>query len=283
MSEIAWNRYGKAAIRLVKVERDSRHRGADHVFDLTIDVQLEGDFESVYAGDNRLCIATDTMKNTVYALARQDRIGSVEAFATRVADHFAGRPAVTGVRVSATEQPWAHVSEDGGAAAHAFVQSGGERWTASVWRTAESTIVTSGLANLVVMKTADSAFAGFARDAYTTLRDTDDRLLATAIAAEWTYRPGPVDFSGRRRVRSALLAAFASHKSRSVQHTLAAMGEAALGAMEEIAEITLRLPNRHHLLVDLAPFGLENPNEVFVATDAPFGLIEATIRRTALG
>ena len=140
--------------------------------------------------------------------------------------------------------------------------------------------IVSGLANLVVLKTADSAFAGFPRDEYTTLPDTDDRIMATSIHAAWTYRRGSIDFSVRAAVRRALLETFAAHVSRSVQHTLYAMGEAVLSACPDVMDITLSLPNRHHLLVDLKPFGLDNPNEIFVATDQPFGLIEATIRRT---
>src|SRR5262249_9022858 len=125
----------------------------------------------------------------------------------------------------------------------------------------------------------DSAFSGFPRDEYTTLRDTDDRILATSITATWTYRPDAEDFAARETIRDALLETFAEHVSKSVQQTLYAMGEAALAAAPDIADITLTLPNRHHLLVDLKPFGLENPNEVFVATDQPFGLIEATVTR----
>ena len=135
------------------------------------------------------------------------------------------------------------------------------------------------MTNLVVLKTTDSAFAGFPRDEFTTLPETDDRVLATSVTAAWTYRPGASDFSARDRIRAALLDTFAAHDSRSVQHTLYAMGEAALAASTGISEITLTMPNRHHLLVNLEPFGLDNPNVVFVATDRPFGLIEATVRR----
>jgi urate oxidase len=286
MSAIAWNRYGKAAIRLVKIERRA---ATDAIVDFTVDVQLEGAFEAVYAGDNRSCLATDTMKNTVYALARQHRIDSAEAFAQRVADHFVGKPAVASARVQIVEKPWTAIDAGGQPNAHAFVQPGGEEWTATVVRRADDgarrlqpsdqTVVTSGIRNLVVMKTAESAFSGFPRDEYTTLPETEDRILATSVTAEWTHRAGAADFASRHAIRRALLETFAGHRSRSVQHTLAAMGEAALAASPGIVDITLTLPNRHHLLVDLAPFGLDNPNEVFVATDAPYGLIEATIRR----
>lgn len=272
---IGWNRYGKASVRLVKVTRGP----AQHdLVDLTLDVQLEGAFASVYAGDNRACVATDTMKNTVYALARQP-FDTMERFALRLADHFAAKPGVSTTRISAAEHPWSRLAPEGRPHPHAFVRDGSERWTAVVTRDAAGARVVSGLADLVVLKTTDSAFAGFPRDEYTTLPETDDRILATSIAATWTYRSPSVDFAARGRIRTALVDAFAMHESQSVQHTLAAMGEAALDACRDLVDITLTLPNRHHLLVDLRPFGLDNPNEVFVATDQPYGLIEATIRR----
>jgi urate oxidase len=272
---LSWNRYGKASVRLVKIVRA---RDAHDVIDLTVDVQLEGDFESVYAGDNRACLPTDTMKNTVYALARQP-FGSIEEFALRLADHFAAKPAVSKVRISASQAPWTRLTSGGRPDPHAFARSGGERWTTVVTRDRDDAQVDSGLTDLVVLKTIDSAFAGFPRDEYTTLPETTDRLLATSITATWTYRARTADFGSRARVRTALLETFATHVSESVQHTLAAMGEAALSAASDLSAITLTLPNRHHLLVDLRPFGLDNPNEIFVATDQPYGLIEATLRR----
>src|SRR5262249_30277549 len=150
---------------------------------------------------------------------------------------------------------------------HAFVQAGGEQWTAVVTRDAAGLSIVSGLTNLVALKTTDSAFAGFPRDRYTTLPETRDRIIATSITARWTYRPGAADFAVRERIRAALVETFAAHRSESVQHTLYAMAEAALASAPDVAEMTLTLPNRHHLLVDLTPFGLDNPNEIFVATD----------------
>ena len=279
MSELTWNRYGKSRIRLVKVRRS---RDPHELVDLTIDVQLEGAFAAVYLdGDNGPCLATDTMKNTVYALARQDPIEHVEGFALRLADHFLAKPGVSGVRIGAVEQPWGRLSAGGHPHPHAFVQAGAEHWTAVVTRDAKGSEIVAGLANLVVLKTTDSAFSGFPRDPFTTLPDTEDRIMATSITAVWTYQPGAADCSARAGVRRALVETFAAHHSRSVQHTLYAMGEAALAACADVTAITLTLPNRHHLLVDLSPFGLDNPNEIFVVTDQPFGLIEATIRRQA--
>jgi len=277
MSVLSWNRYGKSRIRLVKVRRAG---GIHDIVDLTVDVQLEGAFEPVYVdGDNTPCLATDTMKNTVYAMARTDPIEHAELFAQRLAEHFAGKPSVARARISVQEQRWDRLAADGRPHPHAFVQAGDEHWTTVVTREAGAVRVVSGLAHLVVLKTAESAFSGFPRDAFTTLPDTDDRLLATSITASWTYRDGTTDFGVRDRIRAALLETFAAHRSRSVQHTLYAMGEAALAAAADATEITLTLPNRHHLLVDLSPFGLDNPNEIFVATDQPYGVIEATIKR----
>ena len=274
---LAWNRYGKARVRLVKIRRQ---REPHEIVDLTFDLQLEGAFASVFTeGDNSSCIATDTMKNTVYALARRDDILHVEAFAGRLAGHFSSQPAVSSARIAVREHRWARVAVAGRPHPHAFIQPGGEAWTAVVTHDQAGTHVSSGLTDLVVLKTTDSAFSGFPRDAFTTLPQTDDRILATSVTATWRYRQGMADFGVRARIREALIQTFAAHDSRSVQHTLYAMGGAALDACAEVTEITLALPNRHHLLVDLAPFGLDNPHEIFVATDQPYGLIEATVTR----
>ena len=278
------NRYGKSRIRLVKVCRRSAgsgHEAPHDILDLTIDVQLEGDFDPVYTdGDNRTCLPTDTMKNTVYAFARRDALADIETFGTKLADHFAAKPGVTRARIFASQAPWNRISVAGRPHPHAFEQAGSEQWTATVTRDRDALDVASGVTNLVVLKTTESAFAGYPRDEYTTLPETRDRILATSITATWKYRRGAAVFTARERIRSALVETFAMHESESVQHTLYAMAEAALAVADEVADITLTLPNRHHLLVDLTPFGLDNPNEIFVATDQPFGLIEATVRRS---
>jgi urate oxidase len=278
---LAWNRYGKSRVRLVKVRRGPGLDDSDDLIDLTLDIALEGAFEAVYVdGDNSGCLATDTMKNTAYAFARRDPLDHVEAFASGLAEHFSTKPGVSLVSIEAAQHPWQRLSVGGRPQPHAFAREGGEEWTAVVTRDARGTAVTAGLRGLVVLKTAGSAFSGFPRDQYTTLPDTRDRILATSITAAWRYASGFSDFGQRSSVRSALLETFAAHRSESVQQTLYAMGEAALAACGGVVDIQLSLPNRHHLLVNLEPFGLDNPNEIFVATEEPFGLIEARVSRT---
>ena len=206
----SWNRYGKARIRLVKVRRAT---DPHELVDVTLDVQLEGAFEAVYDdGDNALCLATDTMKNTVYALARQDDLAHIESFAERLATHFTAKAGVTLARISAIEHRWERLSPQGRPHPHAFVQPGGEQWTTVVTCDAAATRVVSGLTNLVVLKTTDSAFAGYPRDEFTTLPETSDRILATSVTAVWSYRAGMRQFEARDRIRQALIDTFADHR-----------------------------------------------------------------------
>lgn len=273
------NNYGKRAVRLVTVRRGpDRHE----MKDVTVAIRFEGDFTAAYAdGDNRGVFPTDTMKNTVYALAAEHPFDDVEDFGLALTDHFLqASPRAASVRVDLTEHLWEPIEAGGSPHPQAFRRAGSEQRTAIVTRSREGATVLAGVADLVVMKTAKSAFEGFPRDRYTTLKETSDRLLATAVQATWTYGRTNVAFGILwREVRRLLLETFANHDSLSVQHTLYAMGEAAL-EISEIEEIHLSMPNKHHIPVDLAPFGLQNRNEIFVATAEPYGLIEGTLRRT---
>ena len=277
------NRYGKSRIRLVTVRRGPEQH---HLRDMTVAVSLEGDFDAVHtAGDNTGVIATDTMKNTVYAFARDRLTASPEAFGLELARHFAGYPVVQRATVEIAEHGWSRVAADRREAADAFVRSGEltRLATISVDRSGAAD-VQAGVDDLTVMKTTKSAFKGFDRDRFTTLRDTDDRLMATKVRATWGYRPGDVDGSfdfdaAWERARTTLLRSFAEHFSPSVQASIWIMGTQMLDAEASIEWIRMVLPNLHHWTVDLAPFGLDNPGEVFVSTTEPHGLIDATIRR----
>jgi urate oxidase len=279
MARLASNSYGKARIRLVKV---IRHGDRHDVKDLTVGVRLEGDFEEAHVvGDNRKILPTDTMKNTVYALAASLKIDQIEQFGITLVGHFLREnPQVSRARVEISERAWGRLPVNGRPHNHAFVDSGTERRTASVTSNGERVSVVAGIEGLQILKTTGSAFAGFLKDPFTTLRETQDRIFATTLTAKWTYIKPEVTFGPYwLGVRQALLDTFSIHDSQSVQHTLYAMAEAVLSAYEEIAEITLTMPNRHHLLVDLSSFKVENRNEIFVATEEPHGVIEATITR----
>jgi urate oxidase len=271
--ELAANRYGKSAIRLVKIVR----AGDQHaVRDLTVAIALEGDFASSYVdGDNSLVVATDTMKNTVYALAREHLTGPVEAFGTVLASHFVAIPQVEQATVSIEEHAWRPVGD----APDAFSRDRSSTRTASVAATRDGLTVEAGIADLTLMKTGKSAFAGFPRDEFTTLPDTDDRIMATKLSATWRYG-GETDFDASfEAVRSTLLEVFAGHESASVQHSIWIVGRAIVDRHAEVAEVTLTLPNLHHWLADLSPFGQPNDREIFIATTEPYGLIQATVRR----
>ncbi|HET7108073.1 MAG TPA: urate oxidase [Candidatus Acidoferrum sp.] len=272
------NNYGKQRVRILQVARQAdRH----DIKELTLGIRLEGDFDSAHTkGDNRKVLPTDTMKNTVYALAKQHAIGSPEEFCVRLADHFLSRnPQVSGVRIEAAQALWSRLSVDGKPHAHTFTASGNEKRTADVTATRTDKSLQAGIAGLVVLKTTDSAFEKFLKDEYTTLKADRNRILATAIHATWLYRENAVDFDlSWQGVRQTLLATFAGHASESLQHTLYAMGEAVLKECKDVREIHLSLPNKHYNLVDLSPFHLDNPKEIFLPTDEPHGLIEATLR-----
>jgi urate oxidase len=266
MARLGINQYGKAETHLVRVVRDGE---VHEVRDLTVSVALSGALEAVHLeGDNAAVLATDTQKNTVYAFAKEFGVGTPEEFAARLARHFLGGP-ITRARVEVTEVPWTRLSD------HAFTQSSREARVASVIAEGDDTFYASGIAGLIVLKTTDSEFHGFPRDRYTTLQETRDRMLATEVSARWRH-DGSDDFHA---ARSALLGAFAAHYSLSLQQTLYAMGEAVIDTCPAIHEIRLSMPNKHHFVVDLAPFGLENPNEVFHADDRPYGLIEGAVVR----
>lgn len=266
------NQYGKAETRVVRV---TRSENADEIKDLNVSIALSGDFTAVHlSGDNSHVVPTDTQKNTVFAFAA-DGIGEAEDFALRLAQHFVRDFApVHRARVSIEEYQWARLD------AHNFVQLGGEKRLATVTCTKEAAWVVSGLSDLVVLKSAGSEFRGYIKDRYTTLAETSERILATSVVARWRYAGTSGAWTELYDdVRRLLLETFAMKHSLSLQQTLFAMGEAVLEARPEVAEIRMSMPNRHHFAVDLESLGLESRNEVFYASDRPYGLIEGTVTR----
>ena len=274
------NRYGKAESRVVRIVRDTpRHE----IRDLNVSSSLRGDFAAAHTdGDQSQVLPTDTQKNTAFAFAKSHGVRSPEDYALALAGRLLeATPVAEGATVRVEEYAWDRIPVDGSGHDHAFVRRGGEVRTTTVDVTAAGSEVVSGLQDLVVLKSTGSEFKGFLRDEYTTLPDADDRILATALRADWRFvRGSDVDWNATYdAVRALLLATFATTYSRALQETLYAMGRAVLEAHDEIAEISFAAPNKHHFVVDLAPFGLENPGEVFIAADRPYGLIEATVTR----
>jgi urate oxidase len=271
--------YGKHEIRLVTVHR---HGTRHELRDLTLSVMLEGDFAAAHvSGDNAALLPTDTMKNIVYALAQKHAAVSLEHFGAAIGERLlAEASAASRAVVEIAQHEWHRVASGERGHDHAFVRGTTQRRLAWASVTRAGVTFDAGLSGLGILKTAGSAFSGFPPGEYTTLRETRDRILATQVEARWRYLRAPQSFDlAWRSVRGALIETFADHDSESVQHTLFAMGSAALERCEEVVEIRLTMPNKHHVPVDLSPFGLENRNEVFVATEAPYGVIQATVAR----
>ena len=282
--KLASHRYGKSRVRLMRLTRHETYHDID---DWTLELLLSGAFDEVFTeGDNTRIVATDTVKNTVYFLARKSKAESMEAFAQELIDFLLGRNVqVTRIEVRIEAHLWKRLMVNGERYPTAFMKGSEERGTTHVARTQGGAFeVRSGFKNMTVLKTAQSGFTGFIRDELTTLPETADRLFGTSVTAVWNYTAEAsaqcVDFNKmRRHLRERMVETFAKHESLSVQQTLYAMAEAALGHTHAISEVFLRMPNKHNLLVDLSRFGSDNPNHIFVPTDEPHGTIEATVRR----
>jgi urate oxidase len=278
------NQYGKAEVRLLRVDRGVDRTGPAHVLhDLNVTVTLSGAFEATHlTGDNTAVLSTDAQKNAVFAFAAEHGVGQIEDFALLLARHFvtSQRP-VTRARVTVEEYAW----EPAGRTGYSFARSGRETRTATVTHDGTMAWTVSGLRDLVLLNTKGSEFWGFARDRYTTLAETKDRILATAVTARWRHTEPASDWAASyQAARDLLIEAFAQTHSYSLQQTLYAMGKSVLEGLPELAEIRLSLPNKHHFDVDTSPFnvdskGPDGASTVFYAQDRPYGLIEGTVRR----
>ena len=277
------NQYGKAENRVVRIYRDTeRHE----IRDLSVSSALRGDFRAAHVtGDQANVLPTDTQKNTAFAYAKEHGVESPEDYALALGGRFLeAAEAATGARIEVEEYAWDRIPVGGSGHDHAFVRRGGDVRTTVVTLSGRgadrNTWVVSGLRDLVVLKSTGSEFKGYLKDRYTTLEEADDRILATSLVARWRYDGTDVDWNkSYDDIRALMLEAFATTYSHALQESLYAMGKAILEAHPEVAEIKFSAPNKHHFLVDLEPFGVENNGEVFVAADRPYGLIEATVSR----
>jgi urate oxidase len=275
MIVLGTNQYGKAEIRLLRVDRTE----PGHVLhDLNVSVALSGTFEPTHlTGDNTAVLTTDAQKNTFFAFAAEDGVGQIEDFALRLAAHFVTtQQPVIRAQVTVEEYAWVPAGGTG----HSFARAGGEVRTATVTHDGDVATIVSGLRDLVLLNTKGSEFWGFARDRYTTLAETKDRILATAVNARWRHAEPAADWSASYQMaRDLLISAFAQTHSYSLQQTLYAMGTRLLEGLPSVAEVRLSLPNKHHFDVDMSPFGVDSKGEVFYAQDRPYGLIEGTVLR----
>jgi urate oxidase len=279
MAKLSSHRYGKARVRVMKILRDGpRH----NLKDLDVAAYLHGDFMSSYtSGDNSKVVATDTIKNTINVFAKQHLGEEVERFGLILAEHFLSRyEQVEEAEVLVLERPWKRLTVNGEPHPHAFAAGSEARMFASVKCSRTAKTIRSGIRDLVILKSTGSGFENYPKDEFTTLPETADRILATSFSATWTFKEQPEHYSrANEAILGAMLKIFANSYSPSAQTTLFQMGEAALAVCPEISELDLAMPNKHCLLINLAPFGLENENEVFVPTDEPHGDITATVAR----
>jgi urate oxidase len=281
MTRLGANRYGKAEVRVVRIGRGAAADGADVVRDWNVSSSLSGDLEATHlSGDNSNVLSTDTQKNTAYAFAK--KLGAVEpeVLALALAEHYVGSQGpIHRARIAVQEYPWERLGSE-----HSFARMGTYTRTVVVVHDEEvGTSVVGGIADLVVLNTTGSEFWGFPKDEYTTLPETKDRMLATQVSAQWRFRPTAGSFAdidweaSFDGARAALLNAFTDTYSLSLQQSLYSIGENVLDAVPDACEVRLVLPNKHHFIVDLSPFGLENENEVYYAADRPYGLIEGSV------
>jgi urate oxidase len=273
------NAYGKCRVRVMRVHRDGDH---NEVSELNLQTVLEGDFDASFTeGDNHRVVATDTIKNITYVVARENMTAGAEAFGQALAVRFLARyPQVSHAEVTVHETKWIRAVLGGVPHGHSFVLDANGKPFAQVSATRDTVSVTSGIMGYSFMKSTGSGWVDYVKDDYTTLPETTDRIAATAMDATWTWKAVPEDYAAANaRALKAMLMEFGTTYSRGIQDSLFRMGEAALAAVREIATIRMVCPNKHYLPVDLSPFGLSSDNMVFIPTDEPHGQIECTVGR----
>ena len=270
--------YGKSRVRVTKVIRDG-HR--HDLIEMSVKVTLDGDFAASYeSGNNGKIIATDSMKNAVYVLAKETDFRHIEDFAATLARHFVDTYGqVTQATVEVEQANWVRIARDGRPHEHAFTGGGRDTRVCRAIYDGERLDLGGGLRGLAVLKTTASEFRGFVADRYRTLPDATDRIFATTVDATWTYTDAGDYTRLHAAAKRVILATFAQHHSLAVQQTLLEMGKALLAEFDWINDVTLEMPNQHRIPANLEPFGLTNDNEVFVATDEPFGIISGTVSR----
>lgn len=273
------NKYGKGRVRIMRIHRDGDRQD---VSQLNFKVMIEGDFARAYTdGDNSTSVSTDTIKNVVNIVGRENPGLPTEAFCQVLAKRYLDAyPQIVSVSVTAHETKWNRLSIGGAPHPHSFVLDSNGKPFVEVKATRDSSSMTSGIDGFTFMKSTQSGWENYAMDPYTTIPPTNDRMCATSMVASWTWSGTPSSYAAtNQKIMDILLEVFATTYSPSVQNSLYRMGEAALAAVPEISDISMACPNIHYLLMNLAAFGMDNNNDVFLPTDEPHGQIECTVGR----
>lgn len=282
MTRLISNCYGKHRVRVLKVLKESSLH--HEVCELDVDVLLTGDLSGSYlSDDNSSIVPTDTVKNTIQVLAHDHLSGCRLQFAKVIGAHFLENyPHLNQVDIDLRERSWQRLSPHGEPHGHAFAAQGnGEFFTRAACHRDQADVSIGGIRDLLLLKTTGSGFAGFHHCDLTTLPETDDRILSSRVTAEWTFQENIGD--GREvdtRAREVIQQVFAENYSPSVQRTLYEMGEALLGEISSIAEVSLTMPNVHFLGLDLGPLGRPGQTTTFLPTDEPHGQIIARVGRS---
>ncbi|KAL1861969.1 hypothetical protein Plec18167_001247 [Paecilomyces lecythidis] len=295
-SRLAAARYGKDNVRVYKVHRD-QETGVHTVVEMTVCVLLEGEIDASYtAADNSVVVATDSIKNTIYILARQNPVTPPELFGSILGTHFIEKYAhVHAAHVNIITHRWTRMTIDGQPHPHSFLRDGSETRNVQVDVTEGKGIeIKSAIAGLLVLKSTNSQFWGFIRDEYTTLPETWDRILSTEVDASWTWKLFENLAAVRAEIpkfdeawtaaRNITLKTFAEENSASVQATMYNMADKILAAVPLVETVDYSLPNKHYFEVDLSWHnGLKNTGkdaEVYAPQTNPNGLIKCTVSRT---
>ncbi|SFL86425.1 urate oxidase [Bradyrhizobium sp. NFR13] len=273
------NRYGKGRVRIMRIHRDGDKQD---VSQLSIKAMLEGDFGRAYTdADNSTSTSTDTIKNIVNVVARENTALSTEEFCQVLAKRYLDLyPQASSVSITAHETKWARLAVDGELHPHAFLLDSNGKPTVEIVATRDGMAMSSGLDNFTFMKSTQSGWENYYTDKYSTIQPTNDRICATSMVASWTWSGKPASYPAtNKKILDTLLKEFATTYSPSVQNSLYRMGEKVLAAVPEISEISMACPNIHYILMNLSAFGVDNNNDVFLPTDEPHGQIECTVGR----
>ncbi|XP_022094694.1 uricase-like [Acanthaster planci] len=279
--------HGKHGVRVMQ----HRRQGDIHsIKEFTVKTKLGLATRKEYTNsDNSDVIPTDSQKNTVYALAKSKGITTPEQFALDLCQHFKGKyDQVQWAEVTVEEAPWRRLNQSGKEHAHAFIQTlEAKRYCVVQQERKGPPVVWGGLSDLKILKTTQSGFAGYVHDEYTSLPETDDRIVCSSVDGKWRYSDiEGMDFDETWEMcKTAILDEFAGPPnsgtfSFSIQEILFQCTQRMMNKVAEVDQIELDMPNIHYVFADLEKIGLENDGEIIMPTSDPHGIIRVAVSRT---